>query len=117
MAERNSKQPSKEKMGDLYQYAKGNPRDIFAYALMIIGIILLFFQPIYGGLLIGLVVGSYFFKEITAFAKELESFVEREGFVRSLVLGSALLAFFISLPSIFIGAALVVGIKLFLGNN
>src|ERR1700753_1440744 len=85
----------KSDMEDFYTYAKSNIRDMIAYALMVIGIILLFFQPIYGGLLIGIVAGVYFSKEILNWIETYPQFLEDYGLVRSVVLGGLLLALFI----------------------
>ncbi|MBA3958707.1 MAG: hypothetical protein H0X51_10000 [Parachlamydiaceae bacterium] len=110
------KKPSRQedRKENFYDYAKTNTRDMIAYVMMILGIILLFFQPLYGGLIIGVVVGVYFAKEIIALLKDYETFIDSQGLVRSLVLGGTLLAFFISAPAIFIGAAVVVFLRLFL---
>lgn len=89
-----------------------NPRDMIAYVLIILGIILLFFLPLYGGLIIGIVTGLYFSREILDYIRKYESFVEEQGFVRTLILGGFLLAFVISAPAIFIGIALMIALKL-----
>lgn len=91
-----------------------NPRDVIAYVLVILGICLLFFLPLYGGLIIGIVTGLYFSKEILDSSRKYEEFIEEQGFVRVLILGGLLLAFIISAPAIFIGIALMIALKLFL---
>lgn len=98
----------KLKKEGLYTYAKSNTRDTIAYVLLIIGLILLFFAPFYGGILIGIVIGLYFANEIINVAKNINEFVDKQGVVRSLILGALTLAFFIAAPSIFIGAAITV---------
>lgn len=103
--------------GNWFNYAANNTRDIIAYIILVIGIIMLFFQPLYGGLLIGLVAGIYFSKEIIRIIKNCESMVEEEGVVRSIILCGVALAFFISAPAIFIGAAIIVALKLFLASD
>ena len=72
---------------------------------------MLFFEPIYGGAIIGIIVGLYFTKEIITPIKSIESFIERQGMVRSLILGGTLLGIFIEAPAIIIGAAVAVGLK------
>ena len=51
---------------------------------MIIGILLLFFEPLYGGAIIGIIAGLYFTKEIIAPLKSIEMFIDRQGMVKSL---------------------------------
>lgn len=109
-----NKEPEKEdKYGNLVNYAQGNPRDVVAYIMLLLGIILLFFQPLVGGLLIGLVAGVYFSKEMIALIKNFDEWVDRQGLGRSLVLGGIALAFFISAPAIFIGAAIILLVRWF----
>lgn len=98
----------KLKQEGLYTYAKSNTRDTIAYILLVIGLILLFFAPFYGGILIGLVIGLYFANEILAIVTNINEFIDRQGAVRSLILGALALAFLIAAPSIFIGAAITV---------
>lgn len=107
----------KNKFDDLYSYAKTNPRDVISYVLLVLGIVLLFAQPIYGGLLVGIVAGVYFSQEIIRGVKNLESIIEEQGLVRSIIAGAVLLAFFILAPAIFVGAAVMIGIKVLLGSE
>ncbi|MEC7839790.1 MAG: hypothetical protein VX777_07105 [Chlamydiota bacterium] len=100
-----------EKIEDLYNYAKSNTADTVAYVAMILGLLILFFEPFYGGTIIGIVTGLYFSKEIMKPVGNLENFIEEFGMVRSLILGGLLLAFFIKTPMIFISAAAVVAVK------
>lgn len=105
-----------ENLDNLYKYAQDNTRDTVAYVLLILGIILLFFKPIWGGALIGIVVGIYMYREIITLLQNINGFIEEQGMVRSLVLAGMVLGFFISAPMIFIGAAIGVGFKHLLGN-
>ena len=100
-----------EKVEQLYRYAKTNTADTIAYILMIVGIVLVYFRPPYGGVLVGIVAGLYFSTEIVQLITSLGEVVERNGMVRSLILGGLLLTFFIVNPWVFIGAALAAGIK------
>jgi len=100
-----------EKFDDIYSYARSNTRDTIAYVLLILGIVMLFFDTVYGGLLIGAIAGLYFNVEILWAIKNVNYLIEREGMVRSLILGGTLLGFFISAPAIFIGAAVAVALK------
>lgn len=100
-----------EKIEDIYNYARSNTGDTIAYVAMIVGILTLFFEPFFGGTIIGIVTGLYFSKEIIRPIKNIENFIEKLGMVRSLILGGLLLAFLIKIPMIFIAAAITIGIK------
>jgi hypothetical protein len=99
------------KKQDLIDYAKTHPRELIAYAAMILGIILMFFLPLSGQLLIGFVFGIYFAQEVVSLMKGFSAFIEEQGIVRTLVLGATALGFFICAPWMFIGAATAVAIK------
>lgn len=108
---------SNEKIEELYKYAKSNTGDTIAYVAMILGILILFFEPFYGGLLIGFIAGLYFSEEIARPLRKLEESIEELGMVRSLVLGGFLLGLFIEAPMIFIGLAIAVGLKQLITPN
>jgi hypothetical protein len=99
---------------NFYNYFSSGSRDLIAYVLLVIGMILLFFQQYYGGFLIGLVAGAYFSEEINTLIKNYQTFIERQGLVRSLILGGLVIAFLISAPAIFVGIAFVVILKYFI---
>ncbi len=93
------------------QFAKTNTRDMIAYILLLIGLLLLFFNPSFGETLIGIIFGLYFSQEITQGFREFDHFVQLHGFIKSLVFGCFLLALFIGVPFIFIGAAVAVALR------
>lgn len=88
-----------------------NARDIIAYILLIIGVLLLFYYPAYGQALVGVTVGLYFGHEIFHFLKNFGEEIEKLGIARSLILGGLFLAFFISAPFLFLGAAFAVALR------
>lgn len=102
-----------DKIEGLYSYAKSNTMDTVAYVFLIVGIVLMFFASyaLYGGALIGIVTGVYFSDEITQLLRNINEFVEKQGIVRSLIIGGLTLALFISAPTIFLFAAVTVGLK------
>lgn len=106
--------PPPKPRDSFYNYFSSSTRDLIAYILLVIGIVLLFFQQYYGGFLIGLVTGAYFSEEINTLFKNYQAFVDKQGLVRSLILGGLTIAFIISAPAIFIGIAFVVILKYFI---
>lgn len=101
-----------ETIEDLYAYAKSNTLDTVAYIAMIVGILTLFFEPFYGGILVGIVSGIYFAQEFIYPIRNVEELIEQLGMVRSIIFGGLALALFVSVPWIFIGAAIGTAIKL-----
>lgn len=100
-----------EQMEHLVGYATSNTRDTVSYVLLIIGIVLLFFYPFYGGILVGLIAGFYYSSEVLALFQSFNEFLDDQGIVKSLILGGLFLALFISAPAIFIGIAIAVAIR------
>lgn len=104
-----------EKVEQFYNSATSNTRDTVAYVLLIAGLILMLFDPSwYGRILIGIVFGLYFGEELANIFKNFQEFIETHGMVRSIIVAGTALAFFFAAPSIFIGAAIAVGIRQFL---
>lgn len=104
--------------GGLFNFAKTNTRDAIAFIILIIGIILLFFERFAGELLIGVIFGLYYSIEIESLFRNFNEFIEEQGAARGVVLGITALALFISAPGIFIGTILAVIIKyLFTGDK
>lgn len=104
------KEKNENKM-HLFSYAKTNTRDALAYIILIMGVILLFFERFSGELLIGVIFGLYYSLEIQSLFRNFNEFIEEQGVVRGIVLGVVTIALFISAPGIFIGAVLAVIIK------
>jgi len=100
-----------ERIEDLYSYARSNTADTIAYVAIILGILILFFNPFWGGIIIGVVAGLYFSKEVMTPIRRFDNFVEEQGMVRTLILGGLAVGLFIEAPWIFIGAAVAVGLK------
>ena len=103
-----------EKIDGLFHYTNQNTRHMINYVLLLIGLILLFTLPLWGGLLIGVVAGLHFYEGITFFIKNVSEIIANQGMVSSLIIGGVLLALFIQAPAIFIGTALAVTIRLFI---
>ncbi|MGA8165503.1 MAG: hypothetical protein WB791_10890 [Waddliaceae bacterium] len=101
-----------ENLRGVVSYAQEHTADAIAYLLMIVGIIWMLFQNFYGGVLVGLVAGYYFHREVLQIVKSLEQFVEQQGLARSLILGATLFALFLMAPGIFVGAAIMIGLML-----
>ena len=101
--------------GELLDYFKNHSRETISYILIILGILLLFTEPVYGGLIVGIVAGIYFADELIIYIKNWKAaIVSRSNYpevARHLILGGVAIAFFISAPAIFLGAAISIVIK------
>lgn len=110
---KNEKNKFEDKIESFYDYAKQNKWDTAAHAVMLFGLILMFFIPFSGALLVGLITGLYFSKEIAYAVKNRKQLIYEAGTVRSLVFLGTAVAFLIAAPGVFIGAAIVSAIKEF----
>ncbi len=108
-----------EKYNDLVSFMKENTKDTIAYVLLIAGIMMMFFDStaIYGGLIVGIIFGLYFAKELAYIVTNAQRLIEEEGIPKSLMLGALLLIILVKAPFLFIGAALVAVLKAFLAND
>lgn len=97
-------------------YMKGNTKETLSYIFLVVGLLLLLFDPVsgYGGLILGVISGLYFSDELAYLAKNAKDSIEDFGLVKSLTLGAVLLAIFIKIPFLLIGAAAAVAAKIFL---
>lgn len=114
----NEKPALEKKPHGLNDYFRSHTRETIAYVLMILGIIWLFFDPLWGGVLVGLIAGSYFGDEIVNYLREWKIGSEYKMITRNFIIGGVAIAFLVSSPSIFLGIAVAVGIKqLFIGQT
>lgn len=103
---------------NLLGYFKTHMRETISYFILVIGIILMFFDAIYGGIIVGLVGGIYFGDEVVNYLKTWNLWADSKTVTRNLISAGVGLAFFISSPAIFLGAAISIGIKqLFVGQS
>ena len=96
-------------------YFKNNLRETISFVLLIVGILLMPFEPIYGGTLVGLIAGIYFGDDIILFIKNWKNASccrcdSPEGARRVVGLGVAI-TILITTPAIYLGIAISVGIK------
>jgi hypothetical protein len=98
----------------VYNFTKTNTKDTIAYIAIFIGILLLFFQPFWGGVIIGAVGGFYFADTIIHWLRNFKDYLEEEGTVKAVIVLGVALGFLIGATSFFLGAAAAVGIKFIL---
>jgi len=99
------------------EYARNNTRDTIAFILLIVGILWMLGQPFNGGVLIGLVVGFYFSRELISYVRDFNSYLEEQGLAKTVILGGGALALFFLAPGIFIGVAVMAALKYLLKSE
>lgn len=99
---------------DYYTYFSSRTRDLIAYILLILGIIFLFINPLYGEFLVGAVFGAYFYEDIIGGMRGYREISTREGLMRSVIFGGLILALIIVAPYIFLGILFIALLKFFI---
>jgi len=99
------------------EYARNNTKDTIAFILLIVGILWMLGQPFNGGVLIGLVVGFYFSRELISYVRDFNSYLEEQGLAKTVILGGGALALFFLAPGIFIGVAVMAALKYLLKSE
>lgn len=104
---------------NLLDYFQSHIRETIAYVLLLVGILLLFFYNVYGGILVGIIAGIYFGDAIIRYILDAKSSVASPQTIsKHLIAAGVALAFFIEAPAIFLGAAIAIGVKqLFIGPD
>ncbi|WP_068468563.1 hypothetical protein [Candidatus Protochlamydia phocaeensis] len=100
-----------KKFDDLYQYARNNKEHTITYILLILGLLLLFFDNLLGGLILGMVAGYHFAYEIIYYLRNIGQVFTGQDQLRYVVLTGLLLGLFIAAPGIFVGAIIVAAFK------
>ena len=106
-----------ENIESMMSYAKSHTQDTVAYILLVLGIVWIFFNPFYGGILVGIVAGYYFAPEVLKIINSFDHFFDKPKIAKNLVFAGTLLALFILAPGIFIGAAILIGVKYLLKSE
>lgn len=99
---------------NILDYFKNHARETVSYIILLTGILLLTYWPFYGGLLVGIITGIYFADTIVSYIKGWKASIASSNYstiARHVILLGLAIAFFISAPAIFIGAAIAIGIK------
>lgn len=104
-----------ENVQKAYQYAFSNTKDTIAYLLLALGLLLMSLDRMgSGGVIIGVLFGIYFGGDILFYIRNYRNVIEKQGMVRSIVLGGTMLSLLITAPLVFIGCLIAVGIRIFL---
>ncbi len=100
----------------LMTFVKENVGDTIAYVLLFAGIILAIFEPFFGGVLVGLILGIYFSEELFTRAEEFKELIAKEGIFRGFIVVAAVLALLILAFGLVLGTVIGAWVRPFLGN-
>lgn len=109
-SKKGSKEQKSAKIYQLNEYTMKNKEDLITYILLAIGIIVLFFNPLIGGLILGIIVGYYFSAkiiDIISHGKKLYNSPK----IETVVLAVALLGLLIVIPSFILGTLVIAAAK------
>jgi len=104
--------PKFPKNDKFLDYLKGHVRETIIYVLLVLGIVFLFFNAVYGGLLVGIVTGIYYGQDIIAYITNWQATLDSDSHRLSqhLISAGIAVAFLISVPAIFLGTAIAIAI-------
>ena len=94
-----------------WDYAWNLPNDTIAYIFLALGMFLFFISPIFGGAIVGVVVGLSFTDQITEAIRAAKGHFQEEPVGRSIVFLSLLVILIYALSTLFLGALAAVGVK------
>lgn len=101
-----------QKGSDVMNYMQQHKEAAITYTLLAVGILLLIFNVfLSGSILIGLVAGYHFSHEIVFYLRNLTQIFAGQDQVRYIVLTAVIIALFIAIPGIFLGAIVAAVLK------
>ncbi|MDP1836061.1 MAG: hypothetical protein Q8K75_09080 [Chlamydiales bacterium] len=101
---------AKDAVEKVFKLATNVRRDTMAYIIMAVGLVILPWLPLWGGAIVGIVFGVYFSEEMLKRIKSFRQYLEKEGQAKTIVLGGAILALLLVIPTLVLGAIAAVGI-------
>lgn len=90
--------------------------DSVAYFLLFIGLIVLCFHELVGGLIVGVILGIYFSEELRSRYEQCKNSIEHEGIFRAFVVIAAICALLISTFGLTVGTFIGVVIRPIFGT-
>lgn len=121
MAQAPKKEELSEKVSDLgkqaqatvkkaWVYAGTLDQDTIAYIVLAVGVFLFFISPIFGGAIVGAVLGVVFVDQVTTAIRTARGYVHTERLVQTVSLIVLLVILIYALPTLFLGAIAAVGV-------
>lgn len=107
-------EPSQE---GFVQFLLHNKLDAVAYLVLFCGLLLSLFHLFFGGIIVGIILGLYFSKEMQTRLMQFKDFLAHEGVFHGFVVIAAMIALFIASPGLIIGTFCGAFIRPYLGNS
>jgi hypothetical protein len=101
---------AKEAVEKVYHMAKNMQRDTATYIALAIGLVLLYWQPLWGGAIVGVIFGIYFFHEMLPRVKSFRTYLQSEGQAKSIVLAGTVVVLLFLAPGFVLGALAAMGV-------
>ena len=86
-------------------FLRSNLGDIIAYIFLTLGLLYSFFEPFWGGIPVGLILGIYFSPHIFQLIAQFREFLIQEGIFRGFAIIACIAALIISAPGLCLGLA------------
>jgi hypothetical protein len=99
-SERNSR-----KLDDLYGFASPSNLQIITYIVLVLGLIIIFFNTLLGSMIIGSVVGFFYSDEVIYYLKNAAQMFNSKQPLHAIIIAALILGVFISTPGFFFGIA------------
>lgn len=100
-----------------FDFIMSHKIESLAYVIIILGILLSFFERFLGGIVVGAVFGVYFAMEIQEAYLQFKDFLIHEGIFRGFIIFAMAFALLIAAPGIVIGTILGGILRLSLSKN
>lgn len=90
--------------------------DVFAYIIIIIGLITTLYNQITGGFLVGIIMGIYFSEQLRLQGAYFKEFLDQEGIFRGFIVVAAFIALLMMALGLVVGAVVGAFIRPYLGK-
>jgi hypothetical protein len=106
----------KSKLNGYWEYMRLNKEEVIVYLFLFIGIFSLFFNPVLGEFILGILSGLYFYFELVYFIQNAREMYQRSK-IRYVVLMGLILSLLIFLPTFVITTVIVAAIRQLFSKN
>ena len=95
------------------EFSRSNIGDIIAYIFLTLGLLYSFFEPFWGALPVGFILGIYFSAHLFQLIAQFREFLIQEGIFRGFAIIAGIAALIILAPGLCLGLAVGTLVKVF----
>ncbi len=106
-----------ENVRQAVEFAQSNKGDTFGFIALVVGILILIFNQFWGGIIIGAIAGLYFADPLISWVRNFKDYVEKDGYVKAIILLGVALGLLIVAPAFFLGCVAAVGVKYIIASS